>query len=157
MAKKTVKLSTIKVHDKNPRTITEQEFEQLKSDIKSFGKMMAIRPIVVDADWGNRIIGGTMRYRACLALGMKEVPADWIRFEKGLTKAQREEFIIKDNTHRGRWDWDLLANEWPEKQVIEWGVPVDIKFDGDINELFTEADGDTTKQTRKCPHCGKEL
>lgn len=37
---------------------------------------------------------------------------------------QQRQFIIKDNATFGEWDWDALANEWDNNELIEWGVPV---------------------------------
>lgn len=41
-----------------------------------------------------------------------------------LTEAEEKEFIIKDNSEFGKWDWDMLANEWDAKELKEWGVDV---------------------------------
>jgi hypothetical protein len=46
-----------------------------------------------------------------------------------LTEEQQAEFIIKDNVGFGEWDWDLLANEWDEQLLQEWGLdlPIDLE------------------------------
>lgn len=41
-----------------------------------------------------------------------------------LTEAEKKEFIIKDNSEFGKWDWDMLANEWDAKELGDWGVDV---------------------------------
>lgn len=41
-----------------------------------------------------------------------------------MTLEQQKEFIIKDNSGFGEWDWDLLANEWDTALLEDWGVDV---------------------------------
>lgn len=44
-----------------------------------------------------------------------------------LTPEQQKEFIIKDNTHFGRWDMDKLANEWDAAVLPAWGLNIDLQ------------------------------
>jgi hypothetical protein len=67
--------------------------------------MLKIRPIVVDEN--NIILGGNMRYKACIEAGLKEI---YIIQAKDLNEDQKKEFIIKDNVGFGEWDWEILAN-----------------------------------------------
>jgi hypothetical protein len=62
-----------------------------------------------------------MRLKACEEAGLKEVP---IIFADNLTPEQEKEFIIKDNSSFGEWDWDLLANEWNTDQLVDWGLDI---------------------------------
>ena len=39
-----------------------------------------------------------------------------------LTEAELKEFTIKDNVSFGEWNHDMLANEWDESQLNEWGM-----------------------------------
>lgn len=41
-----------------------------------------------------------------------------------LTDAEKQEFIIKDNSSFGKWDFDALANEWDAEDLADWGVDV---------------------------------
>lgn len=41
-----------------------------------------------------------------------------------LTEEQKKEFIIKDNTSFGKWDFDKLANEWDSAKLSDWGMDV---------------------------------
>lgn len=66
MKTETVKLSQVAVNDKNPRTITEQQFKKLVNSILIFPKMLELRPIVVDDMM--KALGGNMRYRALSAI-----------------------------------------------------------------------------------------
>jgi DNA modification methylase len=113
-----VKLSEIKLNPNNPRLIKDDKFKKLVQSIKDFPEMLEIRPIVVNKDM--IILGGNMRYKAAKEAGLKDVPVKVV----DLTEAQQREFLIKDNTSGGEWDWEVLANEWDAVQLEEWGLDV---------------------------------
>jgi hypothetical protein len=86
------------------------------------------------------ILGGNMRYKACKEAGLKEVPI----IITDLSEEKQREFLIKDNTSGGEWDWDILANEWDVEQLDSWGINI-IGFDAnaeDYGEEFSLKDGD---------------
>ena len=39
-----------------------------------------------------------------------------------MTKEEQREFVIKDNVGFGEWNFDVLANEWDDVQLTEWGM-----------------------------------
>lgn len=41
-----------------------------------------------------------------------------------LSEEERREFIIKDNVGYGEWDTDMLANEWDNDELKDWGVDI---------------------------------
>ena len=114
-----VPISKVKLNKENPRYIKDHKFEKLKQSLKDFPEMLELRPIVVDSDL--MILGGNMRYQAAKDIGMSEV---FITVADGLTDEQKREFIIKDNASFGDWDWDLLANNWSDIELGDWGVDV---------------------------------
>jgi hypothetical protein len=67
------------------------------------------------------ILGGNMRFKACKEAGLKEVP---IIVADNLTEEQQREFLIKDNTSGGEWDFEMLANEWDVEQLDAWGLDI---------------------------------
>ena len=103
----------------NPRFIKDYKFEKLVKSIKEFPQMLDLRPIVVNQDM--IVLGGNMRLKACEEAGLTEVP---IIFADNLTPDQEKEFIIKDNSSFGEWDWDLLANEWTTDNLQDLGIDV---------------------------------
>jgi ParB-like chromosome segregation protein Spo0J len=113
-----VKLSEVKLNPNNPRLIKDDKFKKLVQSIKDFPEMLNIRPIVVNQDM--IILGGNMRYKACKEAGLKEIPI----IKTDLTEDQQREFLIKDNTSGGEWDWEVLANEWDSEQLEAWGLDV---------------------------------
>ena len=112
------KISEIKLNPNNPRLIKDEKFLKLVQSIKDFPEMLDIRPIVVNQDM--IILGGNMRYKACKEAGLKEVPI----IVTDLTEEQQREFLIKDNTSGGEWDFEMLANEWDVEQLEDWGLDV---------------------------------
>ena len=134
----TVKLSEVKLNPNNPRIIKDDKFKKLVQSIKDFPEMLNIRPIVVNQDM--IILGGNMRYKACKEAGLKEIPV----IITDLTEEKQREFLIKDNTSGGEWDWEVLANEWNSTELEEWGLDL-VGFDAnldDYGEDFSLADGD---------------
>lgn len=115
-----MKLSKLRLNDRNPRIIKDAKFTQLVQSLKDFPKMMRLRPITVNRDYV--IIGGNMRYRACLELGMKEIPDEWVQVADELTPEEEKVFTIEDNIQFGDWDWDILANEWDQQQLVDLGL-----------------------------------
>lgn len=125
------KISDIKLNPNNPRLIKDDKFKKLVQSIKDFPEMLDIRPIVVNKDM--IILGGNMRYRACKEAGIKEIPV----IVTDLSEDKQREFLIKDNTSGGEWDWDMIANEWDADELEAWGLdlPVfDIKDEGTAEE-----------------------
>lgn len=112
-----VNLSEIKSNPNNPRIIKDDKFHKLVESIKTFPRMLEIRPIVVNKDM--IVLGGNMRLKACKEAGLKKVP---VIFADDLTEEQQREFIIKDNVGFGEWDWAMLANEWNYKELDDWGL-----------------------------------
>jgi ParB-like chromosome segregation protein Spo0J len=111
-----IKLSEIKKNPDNPRLIKDDKFKKLVKSIQDFPQMLKIRPIVINKD--NIILGGNMRYEACKEAGLKTIPI--IRAED-LTPEQEKEFTIKDNANFGNWDFDILANDWSDLPLEDWG------------------------------------
>ena len=128
-----VKINAIKTNPKNPRLIKDDKFKKLVKSIKEFPQMLELRPIVVDEN--NIILGGNMRYKACIEAGLKEI---FILKAEDLTEQQKDEFIVKDNVGFGEWDWDILANEWDTDKLQDWGL--DLPLDVSVQELEAEED-----------------
>lgn len=125
------KISEVKLNPNNPRLIKDDKFKKLVQSIKDFPEMLSIRPIVVNMDM--IILGGNMRFRACKEAGIKEIPV----IVTDLPEDKQREFLIKDNTSGGEWDWDMLANEWDTDELEAWGLdlPVfDIKDEGEADD-----------------------
>lgn len=106
----------------NPRIISEEEYEKLKTSIIDFPEMMVIRGQGV-IDGANFLLGSNQRHRACKELGWKEFP---IIRANGLTAEQLKEFKIKDNLHSGTWDTDELFKDWDLEELKDWNFNMDL-------------------------------
>jgi hypothetical protein len=115
----TLKVNEIQANPNNPRVIKDHKFKQLVKSIEEFPEMLSIREIVVDET--NMILGGNMRWKACVHAGLKNINVTQVT---GLTDMQKKEFIIKDNANYGVWDWDQLANNFDSDVLSEWGLNV---------------------------------
>lgn len=124
-----VKIGDIRINPDNPRIIKDYKFKKLVKSIKEFPEMLEIRPIVVNDE--NVILGGNMRYKACQDANIDEV---YIIKAKDLSEEQQKEFLIKDNSGFGEWDWDILANNWDQDKLGEWGLDVPYT-DDDVQEM----------------------
>lgn len=127
---------------KNPRFIRDERFEKLKKSIADFPEMLDLREIVVFPQAGKFVcIGGNMRLRACRDLGYKEIPVKVLPEDFAVEKLA--EFVIKDNVSFGSDDFDLLANEWTDFDLEDWGLNIPVFMDGDeITDEFSLKDGD---------------
>ena len=114
-----MKLSEIKLREKNPRVIKDTKFKKLVKSLKEFPEMLELRPIIIDDN--NVILGGNMRYRALKELGYTEISDNWIIKADSLTEEQQKRFLITDNIGFGEWDYDILANEFEEMDLLDFG------------------------------------
>ncbi len=142
-----IKTSGLKFNKNNPRAIKGEKLDKLKSSIQDFSKMMALRPIVVDET--NTVLGGNMRLKAIKALGLKEIPDEWVKKVDNLTEEEKRRFIVEDNVSFGDWDFELLSENWDLEELEEWGLDLvlpDKDFDAD--DFFEKSDGSKNSKFR---------
>ena len=146
--KELVLIKSLIANKNNPRFIKDDKFKKLVESIKAFPEMLELRPIIVDKEM--IVLGGNMRLKACLEVGLKEV---WIDKAIGLSEAQKREFIIKDNVGFGSWDWDILANDYNVAQITDWGLDLP-------NDMFAEEEEANEKPIKNkeiCSTCGNKI
>lgn len=150
MQKTKLPLAKLIPNDDNPRYIREEKFEELCQSIRDFPEMAQAKEIVVNQDY--KILGGNMRYRAMLHEGWTEanvVVVDW-------TPEKQDEFIIKDNTHSGEWDYGKLAQKWTVEEAKNWGIDTGV-WDLDSSAPdYTTSSKQTLSKMVTCPYCGHE-
>jgi ParB-like chromosome segregation protein Spo0J len=117
-----VKINKVKSNPRNPRLIKNHKYVKLVKSITEFPEMLEKRPLICETVENNYVVlGGNMRLKACIEVGLKEVPIlladDW-------TEEQKKEFVIKDNVSFGEWEYDDLANEYEASLLNSWGVDV---------------------------------
>jgi DNA modification methylase len=133
--KQLIKISQVKNNPNNPRVIKDHDFYVLVNSIKTTPGFMEFRPVIID--YNNMVLCGNQRLRACIYLGHKEIWTDLFTQEKAdeMNKEAQKEgrptktyleyckaITIVDNTHAGTWDWDILANEWEQTELENWGL-----------------------------------
>jgi ParB-like chromosome segregation protein Spo0J len=132
-----VKINKVKSNSRNPRLIKNHKFLKLVKSITEFPEMLEKRPLVCETkDDHYVVLGGNMRLKAAIEVGLKEIPIlladDW-------TPEQKDEFIIKDNVSFGDWEYDDLANEWGSELLNSWGLDLwetdEIEDIDDIEEI----------------------
>lgn len=124
-----INISDLKPLENNPRKIADQALEKLQESISRDPEYMVARPLIVGRD--NVILGGNQRWRAIQALGMTEIPDEWVRrVDWDEEKARR--FVLVDNAPQGmagEWDVDLLREYWTDVDLDALGMEMDIELE----------------------------
>jgi len=163
---KRVPISDVDPWDKNPRNITIKDFARLKRQIQELG---IYKPLLCVQENGRYItLGGNMRLRAILEMGIKEVDISIVKPE---TEAEKIKYALSDNDRAGIYDEQALAElTYPyieeikvEDYKIDIGKPIRLK---DVIEnygpnLDKKKDDiskiDAVNRLIKCPKCGFEF
>jgi len=154
-------IAKIKGNKKNPRLIKNDKYRDLLKSIKELDGMMQVNPLTLDID--NMIIAGNMRLKACKELGWEKVPvniytneiheeSDAYKIYKKTYRQACDEITIKDNTHAGEWDYDILANEWDELPLNDWGLDL---WETEPEEMKGLTDEDDSFV--RCPSCDQTI
>jgi len=98
-----VPLSALRPADWNPRTISDERFQNLCRSIEADPEFLWRRPILAQED--GSIYAGNMRFRATQHLGMTEVPA----IIEDVSDQLARERALRDNAQWGDWEGDELA------------------------------------------------
>lgn len=154
--KKIVWLDTDKLetYPNNAKIHNAEQIERIKLSIEEFGFN---DPIQISKDYV--VIAGHGRLMAAKELGMEKVPCIILEhLDEQQQKAYRN-IHNKLNMDTG-FDWDLINLDLEEITDIDMSAfgfnPTDFEFD--IDQLFTEDDGNEKEKKPKlvtCPHCGK--
>ena len=112
-------LSKLNLSEENPRQIKKSKFAELRQSLKDLPEMAEVREIVIDEN--DKVLAGHQRIRAMLANGKKQAT---VKRLIGWSDEDKRQFMIKDNTHAGEWDSDIIANQWDTEQLANWGAKV---------------------------------
>ncbi len=103
-----VPIDQIELLEDNPREISAREFKKLCNDVKKDPDFLIQRPpLVNNITSENRMVAyaGNQRLKAAKANGMKEIGV-WV--QDNVPKNIQDERMLKDNLHRGEWDFEKL-------------------------------------------------
>lgn len=141
----------------NPRQWTRMDLDSLKKSIEETPELLEARGcIAVPREGRFVVLGGNMRLSACRELGMKEVPC--YVFPESTPTAKLKEIVIKDNGSFGAWDFDMLANEWSDLALSDFGVQIPEDWTEETKEKeerakddnFDEEKEDIPERCKKC-------
>lgn len=109
-------INDLKFADYNPRQLKQKQYEDLKNSLTTFG---LVDPIIVNKhpEREDIIIGGHQRVRIAKDIGLKKVPTVELKLEEKLER----ELNVRLNKNVGEWDYDTLANNFEEGELIQWG------------------------------------
>lgn len=128
----------------NPRQWTRMDLDSLKKSIEETPELLEARGCIAVPHEGRFVVlGGNMRLSACRELGMKEIPC--YVFPESTPTAKLKEIVIKDNGSFGAWDFDMLANEWSDLALSDFGVQ--------IPEDWTEETKEKEDIPERCKKC----
>ncbi len=119
-------------YDKNPRTHSTEQVNQIAASIAEFG---FLNPILVDTTAG--IIAGHGRLQAAKQLGLAQVPVVVLDH---LTEAQKRAYVIADNklALNAGWDEDLLRSEMAALAAEDFDLPVIGFSDDELADLLAD-------------------
>lgn len=142
---KLVPLKDLRPFEKNPRHITNEQFEKLKQSLSQDGYHSRIK---VTQDM--RVVGGHQRLQALLELGFKEVPV--LIPDRAIDDATFKRILLRDNHNNGVFDMEILGNEFELEFLRDIGLH-DIMNIPPFEEGNAEEGGG--KSMVCCPDCGK--
>lgn len=132
-------INELKPHDKNPRTHSKRQIEQIAKSMKRFG---FVNPVLLDQD-GN-ILAGHGRIEAARSLGLESVPTLDIG---SMSDAERRAYIVADNrlAELAGWDHELLGLEMEAilAAIPDFDVGAIGFDDGELDALLAAGEGPT--------------
>jgi DNA modification methylase len=129
------KLKDLQAYYKNPRRLTDRQFEHLKTSLDKFG--LIDRPFI---NANGTIIGGHQRINVMIKEGEEEIEV--MVPNRLLDNAEVEELNIRHNKNTGEWDFDILANEWDQDDLLSWGFEASEFAIDEINVIDTPEQAD---------------
>lgn len=130
-------------YEKNPRTISEKQIEDLKKSLKKFN---LVEIPAIDTD--GRIIAGHQRIKVLELLGRGKEKIDVRIPNRKLTEKEYEQYLLTSNAVTGDWDFEKLKS-------FDIGLLMDIGFSEDDlsmiwdDHLETEDDGFDVEKAMK--------
>ena len=127
----------------NPRQWTQKDIDLTKASLQNDPDFTEERPVLVVACDGKLLVfAGNLRTTAARALKWEYISAVLYTPENDEDKDTIKRRSILDNGAFGSWDYDMLANEWDDLPLSDWGVPAWKMADVDlsaVDALFEEA------------------
>lgn len=140
----TRKVSTLIPNDKNPRTMSHKQIEDLKKSLKKFN---LVEIPVIDTD--NKVIAGHQRLMVLKLLGREKEKIEVRVPNRKLTKQEYDQYLLSSNRIHGDWDWEKLAENFGQDLLRESGFD-DVDLANIFDDLEVEGDEfDIEKELKK--------
>ena len=122
----------------NPRQWGRGELDNLVKSIQETPELLEARGLIVWPYGGKYIIlGGNMRFSALREMNAVDAPCYVLPEDTPMEKLR--EFVIKDNGAFGSWDYDMLANEWDDLPLGDWGVRTPADWSNEMIDVDLES------------------
>jgi len=134
----TWKRADLRAYDRNSRTHSPEQVEQLVRSIKEWGWTV---PILIDGS--GQVIAGHGRLMAAEKLGMTDIPCV---VADGWTEAQKRAYVIADNklAENAGWDEAMLAGEFAWLSEAEFDLGLTGFSDENLAQLLALPGGGLT-------------
>lgn len=139
----TRRLNDLRPFERNPRTISETQFDKLKQSLVQDGYHSRIK-ITHD----GRLIGGHQRLRALKELGFDEIKV--LVPDRPLDDEAFKRICLRDNHNNGAWDIDILAADYDLEFLRAVGLH-DVMNIPPMDE--NDEDAQPGKKLVCCPKC----
>ena len=123
-------------YKRNPRKISKEQMENLKTSLTKFG---VVETPAIDVD--GKIIAGHQRVAALILLGRGDEMIDCRVPNRKLTESEYKQYLLISNKVQGEWDEDLLVEYFDTDILLDSGFGKDEVSDLFSDLLDTEDDG----------------
>lgn len=149
-----IPIKSLKQIERNPRTITKNQFAKLCDNLAKHKDYFEMRPLLAYKDTDGTLIvyAGNQRLRAAKKIGWKEVPC--IVDEEATAETIKQRTVL-DNIHHGEHDYDILGADYDACDLLDLGMTE--KELGLIHDIEDEDAKPNSKKAKCCPNCGEEL
>lgn len=137
--------------DRNPRTITKDQFKKLCDSIEQDPLFFEARPCLVNMVEDKLIVyAGNQRVKAAKKLGWTRIPCS---IEKDIDLKVLQSRIIKDNKTYGQFDDDILAADFELDMLLDCGfMEQELGISPESVEDI-DSPSKPEKAAKTCPHC----
>ncbi len=120
------KVNTLIPNEKNPRTISPKQIEDLK---KSLEKYNLVEIPVINTD--KKVIAGHQRLMILKLIGRENEEIDVRVPNRPLTKKEYDHYLLSSNRLGGDWDWSKLADNFDIDALLVSGFD-----DSDLSHIW---------------------
>jgi hypothetical protein len=134
----------------NPKYTDERGYNDLRNSLLEDPEYLNARPLIV-IPFADQyvVICGNGRHKMCVELTILEVPCVILNPNTPVEKLKR--YMVKDNVNYGKWDWDMLANDFEVEELAHFGI--DVPYYGepdDEGDLVVDEKEENFKLTLEC-------